>query len=57
MFPMRIDVKILLHFSAPPDTRGTVEHRTTDTYYGSGTGLMQHMTVETSQMNSKFIVI
>ncbi len=47
----------LLHFSASTDTRGTVEHRTTDTYYGSGPGLMQNMIIESSPMNSKFIVI
>jgi len=34
------------------ETRGTLERRIPDNYYGGGTGLMQQMTIETSQMNN-----
>jgi hypothetical protein len=44
-----------LYFSAQSETRGSLERRITDNYYGGGTGLMQQTTIETSQMNRKLI--
>jgi hypothetical protein len=44
-----------MQHSGQPETRNTVERRITDNYHGGGTGLMQPMTVDSSQMNSKLI--
>jgi hypothetical protein len=51
---------VIIFFSGQLETRDTLERRVTDSYYGGGgggggPGLMQQMTVETSQMNSKCI--
>jgi hypothetical protein len=38
------------------ESRGTLEHRITDNYYGGGGGgLMPQMTTDPSQMNSKLV--